>query len=79
MEVDLVPKQTSVGVGKEATVVSVHYSGEKLLSPVFSTENNFSIYALSRELLIQTFSRFHNCSPFYICILKWTKFFEKRI
>ena len=34
------------GVGKEASVVSVHYFGEKLLSQLFSTENNFSIYAL---------------------------------
>ena len=68
-----------MGVGKEASVIFVHYSGEKLLSQLFSTENNFSIYALLQELLIQAFSRFHNCSPFYIRILKWTKFFEKRI
>ena len=35
-----------VGVGKEASVVSFHYSGEKLLTQLFSTENNLSIYAL---------------------------------
>ena len=46
MEVDLVPKQTSVGVGKEASVVSVHDSGVKLLTQLFSTENNLSIYSL---------------------------------
>ena len=66
-------------MGKEASVISVHYSGEKLLTQLFSTENNLSIYALKQELLIQAFSKFHNCSPFYIRVLKWTKFFEKRI
>ena len=53
----------------------VHYSGEKLLTQLFSIKNNLSIHALSQELLIQAFSRFRNCSPFYMCILKWTKFF----
>ena len=56
----------------------VHYSGEKLLSQLFSTENNLSNYALSQALLIQAFSRFRNCSPFYVHILKWTEFFKKR-
>ena len=56
----------------------VHYSGEKLLTQLFSIENNLSIYTLLQELLIQAFSRLHNCSPFYMCILKWTKFLEKR-
>ena len=35
-------RETSV----EVSVVSVHYSGEKILTQLFSTENNFSIYAL---------------------------------
>ena len=34
-------------MGKEASVVSVHYPKEKLLTQLFSIENNFSIYALS--------------------------------
>ena len=57
MEVDLVPKKTFVEVAVEVSVISghglhprltpdVHYSGEKLLSQLFSTENNLSIYAL---------------------------------
>ena len=50
-----------------------HYSGEKLLSQLFSTENNFSIHALSRELLIQAFS----CSPFYIIYNKMDKVFRE--
>ena len=53
----------------EVSGLDVHYSGEKLLSQLFSTENNLSIYALS----IYAFSRFCNCSPFYIRMLKWTE------
>ena len=33
-----------------------HYSGEKLLTQLFSVENNLSIHALSQELLIQAFN-----------------------
>ena len=76
----------SVGVAVEVSgpgrhprlTPDVRYLVEGLLTQLFSTENNFSIRALSQELLIQAFSRFCNCSPFYIHILKWTKFFEKR-
>ena len=52
----------------------VHYSGEKLLTQLFSIENNLSIYALSRELLIQAFS----CSPFYIIYNKMDKVFREK-
>ena len=68
--------QASVGVVVEASVISgpdVHYPEEKLLAQLFSIWNNLSIYALSQEVLIQAFS----CSPFYIRILKWTKFSTK--
>ena len=41
-----VPKKTSVGVVVEVSGPDVHYSGEKLLTQLFLTENNFSIYAL---------------------------------
>ena len=37
--------RASVGVEKEASVVSVHYPKEKLLTQLFSIENNFSTYA----------------------------------
>ena len=50
MEVDLVPKWTSVGVAVEVSVVSgpdVHYLGEGLLTQLFLNENNLSIYTLS--------------------------------
>ena len=36
-----------VGVGKEISGPYVHYSGEEVLSQLFSIENNLSIYALS--------------------------------
>ena len=63
-------------MGKEVSVISgpdIHYSGEKLLTQLFSIENNLSIYALSRELLIQAFS----CSPFYIIYNKMDKVFQE--
>ena len=62
-----------VYLGEVVSGPDVHYPEEALLNQLFSVENNFSIYTLSQELLIQAFS----CSPFYICILKWTKFFVK--
>ena len=65
----------------EVSVISgpdVHCSGEKLLTPLFSIENNFSVYALSREILIQAFSRFHNCSPFLYTHIKMDKVFQEK-
>ena len=66
----------SVGVVVEVSVVSgpdVHYLGEGLSTQLFLNENNLSIYALSRELLIQAFS----CSPFYITHNKMDKVFRE--
>ena len=51
---------------------------EKLISQPFLIENNLSIYDLSQELLIQAFSRFHNCSPFYITYIKVDKVFREK-
>ena len=52
-------------------------SGEKLSTQLFSIENNLLIYAPQRELLVQAFSRFRNCSPFYIRTLKMDKIFRE--
>ena len=38
--------RASVGVAVEVSGPDVHYSGEKLLTQLFSIENNLSIYAL---------------------------------
>ena len=58
-----------VYLGEEVFVISgpdVHYPAEKLLTQLFLIKSNLSIYALSRELLIQAFS----CSPFYYVLYK---------